>query len=299
MELKNNKPQIMGLIAGALIISISWLFVYFDKLDSAIFYFVSGIALVIAGLPFFTGLLVESAREKSLDSMFLEFARDLVEGVKSGTPISKSIMNVRGKNYGTLTTHVEKLANQISIGIPVKDALDNFGRDVNSEVINRAISLIREAERSGGKIEVILESVSFSIAQIEKLKKERKAAIYSLTVQGYIIVFIFIIIMLIMEFKIIPMISNISLDTGSSGFDSSTVSTASQGNMAAKISPEDFAKPFLFLLLFQGFFAGLVIGKISEGTVKAGLKHSFVLVAISWLISTGANIFLNSGSVAV
>jgi hypothetical protein len=47
------------------------------------------------------------------------------------------------------------------------------------------------------------------------------------------------------------------------------------------------------LLLFQGFFAGLVIGKISEGTIKSGLKHSFVLVAVALLISTGANIFLN------
>jgi flagellar protein FlaJ len=299
MELKDNKPQVIGIVIGIMIILVSWLFVYLDKLDSSIFYFISGIALVIAGFPFFTNLLIESAREKSLDSMFLEFARDLVEGVKSGTPISKSIINVRGKNYGSLTVHVEKLANQISIGIPVKDALDTFGRDVNSEVINRAISLIREAERSGGRIEVILESVSFSMAQIEKLKKERKAAIYGITVQGYIIVFIFIIIMLIMEFKIIPMISNLSLDTSSPGYSSSAIDTIGQGSLDARLSPENFAKPFLFLLLFQGFFAGLVIGKISEGTLKAGLKHSFVLVSLSWLISTGANIFLNSAAVRV
>ncbi len=292
-----NKSQIIGLIASVIIIAGSGIAVYLGELEMSVFYFISGIALIIAGLPFFTNLLVESAREKSLDSMFLEFARDLVEGVKSGTPISKSIMNVRGKNYGSLTPHIEKLANQISVGIPVKDALDTFARDVNSQVINRAVSLIREAERSGGKIEVILESVSFSIAQIEKLKKERKAAIYNLTVQGYIIVFIFIIIMLIMEFKIIPMISNMSIDT--SGDSLPTTGVIGASTSSSKISPEDFAKPFLFLLLFQGFFAGLVIGKISEGTVRAGLKHSFVLVALSWLISTGANIFLNSTPVGV
>ena len=58
--------------------------------------------------------------------MFLEFSRDLVEGVKTGTPISKSVINIRNKNYGSLNPYIDKLANQISLGIPIKDALDNF-----------------------------------------------------------------------------------------------------------------------------------------------------------------------------
>jgi flagellar protein FlaJ len=289
-----NKSQIIGIVAAITIIGISGLFAYFKLfngvVDMKVFYFVAGIAVVIAGLPFFTGLIVESQREKSIDGMFLEFSRDLVEGVKAGTPISKSILNIKNKNYGSLSPHIEKLANQISVGIPVKDSLDTFAKDINSPVISRAISLIREAERSGGRIEVILESVTFSISQIEKLKKERKAAVYNLTVQGYIIFFIFIIIMLIMEFKILPMTATLSL--GDSGVSELMGGAATTQAPKDKMSPEDFARPFLFLLLFQGFFAGLVIGKISEGTVKSGLKHSFVLVAVSWLIATGANIFL-------
>ena len=55
---------------------------------------------------------------------------------------------------------------------------------------------------------------------------------------------------------------------------------------------EEMARSFLYLLITQGFFAGLVIGKISEGNVRSGLKHSFVLVALALLISTGANVFL-------
>jgi hypothetical protein len=43
--------------------------------------------------------------------------------------------------------------------------------------------------------------------------------------------------------------------------------------------------------LSQGFFAGLVIGKISEGSIKSGLKHSLALVAMALIISTGARAF--------
>lgn len=297
MELKTKKINIkkstlMGLVAGLVIIAVSVIMLWIGILDMKIFSFLAGLGIVIAGIPFLIGLLVESKKEANIEQMFLEFSRDLVEGVKSGTPISKSIINVRNKDFGSLNPHVDKLANQIALGIPVKDALDTFAHDIKSSVISRAVSLIREAETSGGKIESILESVAFSISQIEKLKKERKAAIYNLTVQGYIIFFIFIAIMLVMQFKILPIVSNLNMG-GTEEVASTGLGGAIPGvGGGTKIKPEELALPFLLLLLSQGFFAGLVIGKISEGTVKGGLKHSFVLVAVSWLVSSGASAFL-------
>lgn len=292
--MKLKKSNWVGIIAAAVIILVSIVLLYMNVpfFDIKIFYFITGIAAVIAGLPFFANLLLESEREKNIDQMFLEFSRDLVEGVRSGTPISKSIMNVRTKDYGSLSPYVSKLANQIALGIPVKEALEIFAKDIGSPVISRAVGLIREAEIAGGKIESILESVSFSISQIEKLKKERKAAIYSLTVQGYIIFFIFIAIMLVMEFKILPITSQLGGGEMAEMGNIAGGIGGSSGLKVVSVNPETFARPFLFLLITQGFFAGLIIGKISEGTVKAGLKHSFILVAVSWLISTGASVFL-------
>jgi flagellar protein FlaJ len=287
MEL--NKSMWSGIIFGLIIILGSIAFFYSNQLDLKVVYFLCGIAVIVISMPFFINSIVISNQEKNKEQMFLEFTRDLVEGVKSGTPISRSIINVKTKDYGNLSPHVSKLANQISMGIPVRDALDVFSREVDSVVIARAVSLIREAERSGGRIESILESVSFSVSQIEKLKKERKAAIYNLTVQGYIIFFIFIVIMLVMQFKILPITSQL----GTGGNDIKGIDLAGLGgNIGAKIDIDTISNSFLYLLLAQGFFAGLVIGKISEGTVKAGLKHSFVLVSLSLLISTGARAFL-------
>ena len=220
--------------------------------------------------------------------MFLEFSRNLVESVKAGTPISRSIINLKGKNFGSLTPHINKLSNQISLGIPVKDALEIFARDINNKTISRAITLISEADQAGGEIDSILESVAKSVSQTNKLKKERKAAIYTLVVQGYIIFFIFIIIMLVMEFKIIPLTQNLVGGTaglGEIGFGSAPVNTSA---MASEMS-----KSFLYLLLVQGFFAGLTIGKLAEGNLKAGLKHSFILLILAILISTGAKAFIS------
>jgi archaellum biogenesis protein FlaJ (TadC family) len=182
-KLHISKTQIIGIVVALLIVILSFIFLKGTNL----LYLLIGIAFVIAGFPFFTSIIIESNIEKEKDEMFLEFSRDLVENVKAGTPISKSIMNIRKKNYGSLNPHINKLANQIALGIPMKNALETFAKDINSKTVTRAITIISESEKAGGKIEDILESVAESVAQVEKLKKERRAAMFTLIVQGYII----------------------------------------------------------------------------------------------------------------
>ncbi len=274
-----NKAQWVGLIFGAIILvgSLIWL------LDSNLFYFTIGIALIIMALPFILTTMIETKSEREKNEMFLQFSRDLVDNVRAGTPISKSIINLRARDYGSLSPHIKKLANQISIGIPVREGFENFSSDAKSKVITRAVRLIREAETAGGNIEDILDSVAKSVAEIEKLKKERRAAVYSIVVQGYMIFLIFIAIILVMQFKILPLTTELG--------EATTISE-DIGIGGIGVSVDEFSTPFLLLLVTQGIFAGLVIGKLAEGSLKNGIKHSFFLSIIAILFSTGAKIFL-------
>ena len=188
-------------------------------------------------------------------------------------------MNLQKRDYGALTPHVQKLGNQISIGITLTAALKTFAKETKSRVISRAVGLISEAERAGGKIETILESVARSVNQIEDLKKERKSSISNLIVQGYIIFIVFIIIMLVLEFKILP------LTAGLADVEGLSISVSA-------VDPSTFAMPLFIMILVQSFFAGLVIGKIAEGSLMNGIKHSFILLALTLLITTGAKALL-------
>lgn len=287
--LKLNKSKITGISLAVIILVLSLIFLQ----SSDLFYFMVGMAAFIAGLPFFIFLIVETKTIRDKNEMFLEFSRDLVEGVRAGTPISRSIINIRNKNYGSLNPYIEKLANQISLGIPIQVSFETFARDAGSPTITRAITIIGETERAGGQIEDILASVAHSVSQSEKLRKERSAAMYNLIVQGYIIFLIFIIIMIVMQFKILPIASDLSIDTGElegSSFSASGMGGILYGKETA--TPEQLARPFIWLLLVQGFFAGLVIGKLSEGRIMSGLKHSFVLVMLSIWINAGAKLVL-------
>ena len=290
--MKIKKVTLTGLIAGALILVID--FIFFSK--EKIFMFIVGIAFLVALAPFMLDLMRESKREEEINEMFLEFSRNLAESVVTGTPISKSIINISKKDYKSLNPHVKKIANQITLGIPVNIAMQTFADDINNNVIKRAVALIREAEKAGGEIDYILGSVANSISEVEKLKKERRAAIYNLIVQGYIIFFIFIGIMLVMEFKILPLTYGTESLGGFEGTDITQVGAlggTGTAAAAAKLSPEQISRMFLYLLLTQGFFAGLVIGKLSEGSIKAGIKHSFILTIAAFLISTGVRALIS------
>lgn len=285
-----KKMHWFGIAAGGVLMLISLIyFIFQEEGDLNLFLFLVGISISVLFLPFVIGVFIENKKEQEMTEMFLEFSRNLAESVATGTPVSKSIINMKKNNYGELTPNVQKLANQISLGIPVGRALDNFASDVGSKIISRAIALIREAERAGGEIDYILESVAKSISEVDKLRKERKAAIYSLVVQGYIIFFIFIGIMLVMQFQILPLASSAG---GFGKFTLGDLSSLPETPEIGAANAQALSRPFLFLLITQGLLAGLTIGKLAEGSIKAGVKHSFILVVITFLVSSGANLFL-------
>ena len=269
-----EKQHKIGIALAVLIIAGAFLFK-----GSPVFSLIFGIGIIIGILPFVFSTITETKIAREKEEMFLEFARNLVESVKMGSSISKSILLLKKRNYEVLNKHVWKLANQISMGIPLNIAMQTFSKDIHNKKISKAITLIRQAERAGGDIGKILESVAEAVSTTDKLQKERKAAISALMVQGYIIFFVFIIIVLVMQFQILPLVSGLA----------GTVSLGGVETSGAGFDPKEISDAFLDLLLVQGLFSGLIIGKLAEGSIKNGVKHSFILMISAFLISTISN----------
>lgn len=282
-----EKIHWIGIIVGTLVMAFSFLF-----FGSDFFLLLIGIGAIIFVIPFIISILKESKESKEKEEMFLEFSRNLVESVKSGNPINKSILNVKNKSYGALSPHIRKLANQISIGIPLGSALQTFSRDVNNRTISRALTLIGQAEKAGGNIGQILESVAEAVNMSDKLRKERESASSTLVAQGYLIFVVFMIIILVMQFRILPMMSGLSMGDGG-GVNIGGMLGGGGGGIASggpAMDPKELSNSFLALLMVQGLFSGLIVGKLSKGSIKDGVKHSFALMLMAFLVSTISNI---------
>jgi len=279
MKLKFKIKYLIGIIIALILFSIDYL-IFFGKR-----WFWPGIVVCIsiAWLQFWMDYINEIKRQKEIELKFLEFIRNLVESVKSGISIPKSILHVSNEDYGALNPYIKKLANQIEWGIPIHKAFNIFANDTENDVIKRSIAIIIEAEESGGNIGDVLDSVANSVVNVKKMKEERRSSAFSQIIQGYIVFFVFITIMLLLQLWLFPKFGEISssLQGGLGGFSSIT-------SGEDKMSQEQLDRIFFSLVLIQGFFTGLMVGKFSEGSIKQGLLHSLILMTVGALIITTA-----------
>lgn len=273
--MKFKEQYLIGLAIGTIILVAD--FFYFFK--TRWFFAIVILSINIMWLQFWMDFFKELNRQKEIEAKFLEFVRNLVSTVKSGIPIPQAIRQVADKEYGALTPYVRKLGNQAGWGIPIHEALVTFSKDTNNAVIKRSVSIVIEAERSGGDIENVLDSVTEAVVNVKRMKQERKASTFPQIVQGYIVYFVFIGIMLVLQLWLFPQLTkaNIGADLGAAGFGIAEVGAG---------GTVDIDKIFFSLIVIQGLFSGIMIGKFSEASIKQGLLQSLILITSATMLVT-------------
>jgi archaeal flagellar protein FlaJ len=280
--MKFKLKHMIGIFFG-LVILVYTLFVLYPA-ESRWFKPMLGIAFLVSVIQFWLDVLNENKGSREVEEKFLEFVRAISDSVKTGIPIPKAIIGLKNDDFGALTPYVSKLIYQIEWGVPLRDAFLRFSKDTKNSLIKRSMAIVIEAEQSGGHIDKVLESVTTSVLEIKKIKDERRANIFSQVLQGYFIFIMFVGIMITLQVFLLPQLTQVggSVMTGVNlpGIGGGT------GSTTAYPSSIDFNMIFTFLLLIQGFFTGLMVGKFSEGSLRFGLKHSLVLMFIGYMAFT-------------
>ncbi|MBU0953547.1 MAG: type II secretion system F family protein [Nanoarchaeota archaeon] len=216
-------------------------------------------------------------RKQEIESQFLVFIADLNESINSGMTLPLALEYLSQRNYLALTSLVNDLAAQVDWGIPFQTALRTFSKKSENITLQRSVSTIIQAYDIGGKIADTLSAISESLISIEKIKKERSASVHSQIVTGYLIFFIFIAILVILNTFLLPALS-------------APVEVAGVGAPFGEETPaqtglsEIFQQSFVNFIIVQGLFAGLATGKMAEGSIIAGMKHSILLIALGYTI---------------
>jgi flagellar protein FlaJ len=169
------------------------------------------------------------------------------------------------RNYGPLTAELRKMTAQISWGLTFEEALLAMGRRVSTVLVQRAVPLIIEASRSGGHVEKVFDPLGKFIQSTLLLDKERRAQTrpYIAIIYVAFFVFLFTIILLFKSFFI-------SIE----GLPILGMSVMSSAEMQ---------RIFFHMTAIQAFFGGLVAGKMGEGTINAGLKHSLIMMLCGYI----------------
>ena len=238
-------------------------------------YFTVGVSVALDDFVFFGLLAVISPIalvnyldyrwRKAVDEYLPDLFRSIVQAQEIGMTLPKALEEAAKRDYGPLTPELKKMTVQISWGSSFEEALLAFGRRVGTVLTMRTVPMIIEASGSGGRVEKVFDPMGKFIQTTILLEKERKTQTRPYIAIIYVALFVFLFTIVILFKTFFTNVEGVAL------FSTSTS------------SPADLKRIFLHLTLVQSFFSGLVAGKMGEGSVSAGLKHSLVMMLLGYV----------------
>lgn len=243
----------------------------------------TSVDFLLLGIFIFTGVFgfyeyFRIHRVRKIDNRFPDFIRDLTESRRAGMTFTKAIMYSSKGNYGVLTPEIEIIARQISWGSSVENALYAFAKRVNTKLINRTVSLIIEASKSGGNVADILDAVAKDAREMKLIDSERRAGMMSYVAIIYVGMGVFLLIILVLCKSLLPNMLGGGAAQASEAYG--VVGIGGGGGMELK----DVRGLYFYASLIQSFGMGLVAGVFEDGNFIAGVKHTFIMMIITWLI---------------
>ena len=213
-----------------------------------------------------------------VEAKFPDFLRDLAEYWKGGLSMTVAIQTLAKGEYGNLNEDVNKMAAQISWGISFGEVLDMFTERVTSPIVTRAVRMVDEANRAGGRIADILLAASFDAREIKALETERRQEVGSYVTVIYASYFVYLGIILVLAQTFIPAIVDSAAATGSTG-------SMSIGNLTIREMNEVWISTiFLYSLVVQGIGNGLAAGFMSNGRLWSAFNRASFLLLVGWFV---------------
>jgi flagellar protein FlaJ len=223
---------------------------------------------------------VENAKNE-VEEKFPDFLRDLAEYWKGGLSMTVAIQTLATSEYGALNDEVKKMSDQLSWGIKFSDVIKQFADRVGTPLVQRAIALIAEADRAGGKISDILVTAANDSRELKFLEGERKRAIGSYIAVIWTSYFVFLGVIVTLAVVFIPAIAG----SNSSGEDGGDSGGQTIGNMTIRnIDPLFFLTVFYYGVTMQAVGNGTMAGLMSTGRFSTGFKHSGMMILVSIVV---------------
>jgi flagellar protein FlaJ len=255
------------------------------------------ISILILIIPHFYFRYQRFRELREMEERFPDFIRDLVDVLASGLPLHEAIKNVSKINYGALSKEIKKMARQLSWGVNINKVLDGFAERVKeNKRLASAIKIIKEANFSGGELIPTLESLAEDSVLLKESEKQRKAMMHQYLLLMYGISFIFIAIIVAMNYLLVPLFQTSAAFAEMGLSDPCSVCSGLGCEICSFYSfittlilrreeiQSYYLGMFFLISMLQSFFAGMVAGYIVEKSFLNGIKHGLILLVITWAI---------------
>ncbi len=235
------------------------------------------IFIVIVMIPFIIFYEIRAWRMRKIDEKMPDFLRDLSNLNGSGILFSNSLKLMAESKMGILTKELKKLKEDLSWGTSTTRVLIKLENSIRTATSSRVLHTLIKANESTSDLKSVLSVTAEQVKSEEEMKKERSSdmAVYVITI--YVAFFVFLFIVFILAAYFFP-------QTVSFTSASQEVGSAGIGNGAFNV--KEYTMLMFHSTLIQAFASGLVAGKMGQGSVYMGLKHSVSMAMLAFVVFT-------------
>jgi flagellar protein FlaJ len=208
-------------------------------------------------------LIIEDRRRNEIDLMLPRLLDDISEGLQSGMTLIEAMEESSKRNYGFISKELKILVGQMSWGVPLEDAFENFSKRIGTDMAKKTTVLILSAIHLGGDLKSVFGSTSMFIRKMLDAKADRNDQLRPYLSIIYVTIGVFLVMMVMLY---------------------SSISTLFA--LQSPIVKIQMTKTQLKLILFdlsvmEALFGGLIATKLSSGSIYPGLKHSIIMLLLN------------------
>jgi flagellar protein FlaJ len=209
--------------------------------------------------------------KKQVERNVPRLLRDVTESVRSGVTLPRALEEASQRDYGPVSKELERAVSMFVLGAKFEDSLTFLAERLRRPVALKMCTVLVEAEQTGGKLlEVLSTSVDlFSSLNAYKEEQYTNMKPYMMTIYMATLTFLMIAFIMLSQF----------LGPLSAARKGATV--AQSGLLAGVYDINYYASLLFWGSLLESIFGGLVVGKIVDRDIAAGLRHSLILIVIT------------------
>jgi flagellar protein FlaJ len=240
---------------------------------SGVDFLVLGILSAIGPIGFYNHLKIK--KRKDIENQLPDFLREIGSSTSSGMTVFDAIIAASRGEHGRLTSELRRMSAQLSWGISVKEALDNFGKRINTDSVKRMVLTINKALEIGGNTSTVFNAAAKEMDQTKRVEQQRKAEMSLYSIVIFISFFVFLAVILIINKTIFKAIFDLQGQMAGQAI----------GNLRiAYIDRELLKNTFFAFVLVQSIGGGLLGGFMMDGNLSSGVRFGFILVLVSFFI---------------
>lgn len=273
---QKNKLKIQLIaFAIALVVALAIFIIAKDSIKA-----LAAFAIVVIAIPLFIFVgdkIRKSAEIKKMEEVFPDFIELMSSNLRAGTTIEKALLMSSRKEFAPLDVEISLLGKDIVTGKEITLALSQMAARIKSGKITKTIDLIISGIKSGGNISVLLEETAVNMRERSFIEKRAASNVLMYEIFIFFAVAIGAPLLFGLSASLVQIMTNIlsSIPITEVPVNAPFVMTK------VTVSVEFITYLSIIFIAVTSLLASMIIGLVSNGDEKTGLKYAIPLAAVS------------------